>query len=315
VNDTVFASFGSSLAPILILIGVGAIARSMILTEQKTWEALDHINFKLLIPTLIIGTLSETDIYAISGFRIMFMIVSVLVCLTLVLAYLHYLLVPKKLDPPEFSSVFQTSTRWNASIAIATAGLFFDAKAIAVIAIIMVALMPLVNIINISMMVRVVGKAEVSLTTTLKTIALNPIIIGCLIGIVVSASKTNLPSPIERSFDILAQACIGTILISLGSALSQGGLRNKLNPILLGCFLKLLVMPALVLIIGYLVNLDAQYLTIATVATAMPTATNGYIVAQEMGGDAPLYATIATTQTLLSFLTVPLWYFLCLSLL
>jgi predicted permease len=32
---------------------------------------------------------------------------------------------------------------------------------------------------------------------------------------------------------------------------------------------------------------------------------NGYVLAKQMGGDAELYATVTTLQTLLSFATIP----------
>jgi len=39
---------------------------------------------------------------------------------------------------------------------------------------------------------------------------------------------------------------------------------------------------------------------------AMPTATSAYILARQLGGDAPLMATITTAQTLLAMLSLPL---------
>ncbi len=32
---------------------------------------------------------------------------------------------------------------------------------------------------------------------------------------------------------------------------------------------------------------------------------NGYLLARQMGGDAPLYAAVATLQTAVSFITIP----------
>lgn len=42
---------------------------------------------------------------------------------------------------------------------------------------------------------------------------------------------------------------------------------------------------------------------------AVPTAMNGYLLAKQMGGDAELYASVATIQTAASFLTIPLVLF------
>ena len=42
------------------------------------------------------------------------------------------------------------------------------------------------------------------------------------------------------------------------------------------------------------------------VYAALPTASNAYIMARQMGGDAPLMASLVTWQTLLAAATVPL---------
>jgi hypothetical protein len=45
---------------------------------------------------------------------------------------------------------------------------------------------------------------------------------------------------------------------------------------------------------------------VLALCAAVPTAMNGYILARQMGGDAPLYAAVTTVQTVASFLTIPL---------
>jgi hypothetical protein len=41
-------------------------------------------------------------------------------------------------------------------------------------------------------------------------------------------------------------------------------------------------------------------------SASVPTAMNGYLLAKQMGGDAPLYAAISTIQTVAAFFTMPL---------
>ncbi len=314
MNGTIFTDFTLASLPILLLIATGFLTRRLLVQDSAVWTALDRINFRILIPALIISTIAQTNIHAVSGLRLGAAIVLVLLTLTLILVFLCRLLVPAVVDYPAYSSIFQTSTRWNASIAIVVATLIFDPVAITVIAIIMVVLMPIVNVINISMMMRLPGAHDTSVAGTLVQFSRNPIILGCLIGILLSVTRAPLPEPIINSLDILGMASIGTILLSLGAGLNLSAFQRRLIPIAISSFLKLIAMPSLVLLFGSLLDIGAAFLIVITVATAMPTATNGYVVAQEMGGDAPLYASICTVQMLLSFVTVPLWLLLCLQL-
>jgi malonate transporter len=47
-------------------------------------------------------------------------------------------------------------------------------------------------------------------------------------------------------------------------------------------------------------------LMVIALGASVPTAMNGYLLAKQMGGDAPLYAAVATVQTVVSFFTIPL---------
>ncbi len=298
-----------ALAPIFILIATGAISRYYLFRDPKIWDTLDSLNFKLLIPSLIVGSLSKTDFHAISGWDIIAIIAATLCVLTLVLYAIYWLLVPKLISPSSFTSVFQTSTRWNASIAIVVIEFLFDPIAITIVALIMVALMPLVNVINIVMLVRVLDAETSSIRMTIVKVIRNPIIVGCLVGIVISASGIQLWSPIQTGLDTLGQAAVGTILLGLGAGLNFHSFIGEKSLIALSSFLKLFLMPAFVFFIGTAFGLTPDILSVATIAAAVPTATNGYIVAKEMGGDAPLYASACTTQTVLSLATLPLWIF------
>jgi predicted permease len=69
--------------------------------------------------------------------------------------------------------------------------------------------------------------------------------------------------------------------------------------------LKLLVMPALVLGAATVLGLTGAALSVALIAATVPTAAASYILARQMGGDAPLMAEIITLQTVLAMITMP----------
>lgn len=71
--------------------------------------------------------------------------------------------------------------------------------------------------------------------------------------------------------------------------------------------IKLLCMPACVLLLVWLLGLDPVSRDVALLFAALPTATSAYILARQLGGDAELMAAIITGQTLLAMLTLPFW--------
>jgi predicted permease len=74
--------------------------------------------------------------------------------------------------------------------------------------------------------------------------------------------------------------------------------------------LKLLVMPAAALGLG--TALGARGVDLAAIAccAAVPSTSSAYVLARQMGGNAPLMAEIITLQTLLAMGTMPVVLFL-----
>jgi len=65
------------------------------------------------------------------------------------------------------------------------------------------------------------------------------------------------------------------------------------------------VLPVVAAAFARLAGLDGVGLAVVVLCTAVPTASGSYVLARQMGGDAPLMAEILTVQTLLAMLTLP----------
>jgi predicted permease len=72
-----------------------------------------------------------------------------------------------------------------------------------------------------------------------------------------------------------------------------------------GVILKLLVMPVLALGLALSFGISGINLVIVAVCSAVPTSPSAYVLARQMGGDAPLLAQIITLQTILAAITMP----------
>ena len=305
----------ASMMPLLITIAMGYACRHTILNSQTIWDAIDTLNFRLLIPALIISNLMTADIFAIRGDQITVLALLALAVIAGVAMACGVLVPSFRTDAPAFTSVFQTATRWNASIAIAICSVVFPHQSVTVVAIMMIAIMPAVNVLNIWVMVKWLDVTGASARSIALKIISNPIIIGCLVGIVLASIKFDVPPAISNSVDHLGAASIATILLSLGAGLKGAELRGQKLHLFLSCLLRLFLAPLVVLGGGVMLSVDPQILAVATVAMAMPTAANGYIIAQKMGGDAPLYASICAFQTSLALISIPIWLGVCAALL
>ena len=70
-------------------------------------------------------------------------------------------------------------------------------------------------------------------------------------------------------------------------------------------FLKLVLMPVIAVTLALQFGLADSNLAVVTICSAVPTASSAYVLARQMGGDAPLLAQIITLQTILAAATMP----------
>lgn len=298
----------TAILPLLLTGLAGLVLARTLLRDESVWRGIERVTFVVLIPALIVSTLAEADLSSLPTLAIA---VAFLGALTVVVALLVTLYAMQRKrwhwGAPAWSSVFQSATRWNASVAIAiVAGSLAD-EAIALVAVTMVLMMPIVNVLNVVVLVRVLAGAEASIADTLVRIASNPIIVGCAVGLGLAVADVTLPVAASETLATLGAASIPLVMLAIGAALDLPSIVRPDRDVLIACGARLVLFPALVLVAVRALGLDEPLVAAAIVCAAVPTAANGYVLARELGGDAPLYARIATVQVMLSLFTLPAW--------
>jgi hypothetical protein len=77
-------------------------------------------------------------------------------------------------------------------------------------------------------------------------------------------------------------------------------------PLVAASTLKLLVMPLLVAGLAAVMGVTGPAMVAALICAAVPGAPSSFILARQLGGDAPLMAGITTVQTVAALITMPL---------
>ena len=129
---------------------------------------------------------------------------------------------------------------------------------------------------------------------------------ACLLGILLNLTGIGLPPVIAPMLDILGRAALAFGLLLVGTGLTLGAINTSRAMIARTTGLKLVVLPALVALTCGAFGVGGLAATIAVLFGGMPTATNAYILARQLGGDAELTAGIITVQTALSMISLPI---------
>ena len=104
----------------------------------------------------------------------------------------------------------------------------------------------------------------------------------------------------------LGAASLPLGLLCVGAALEFAGARRWVRPVAIASVLKFGAMPLATMAVALLVGLSGEALVTALVFQVLPTASSSYILARQLGGDAPLMAGITAVQTVLAVAAIPL---------
>jgi malonate transporter len=106
--------------------------------------------------------------------------------------------------------------------------------------------------------------------------------------------------------DALGRSSLAIGLLVTGAGLHLEGLLRPSPGAAVGVFLKLILMPVLAIALALWFGLTGANLVIVAACSAVPASSSGYVMARQMGGDAPLVAQIITLQTIFAAITMPI---------
>jgi predicted permease len=139
-------------------------------------------------------------------------------------------------------------------------------------------------------------------------IKIPPLWAVCL-GVVLNLFTSKQPEFIHTILTLLAGGVVPLMLLVLGMSIRWESLRFSYLKLLLPVSLiSLIIVPFTVNIVGQLIGLDAPLLIPVTLLAAMPTMVFGIVICERYQLETELYAAAVTLTTLLSLITLPLWF-------
>jgi malonate transporter and related proteins len=295
----------AALLPVFLLIVLGLILKRSLMRLETQWHGLERLTYYVLLPMLLIQTLVKADltkvpVVGVGGALLISALAMSLLCLAL-----RPLLARMDIGGPAFSSIFQGATRWQTYVALAISENLYDDTGLALASVAMVAIIPLVNVFGVAVLAHYASPEKQSARAIAMTVVRNPLIWACAIGLAVNMVHLPLPKIWHEVADALGRSSLAIGLLVTGAGLHLEGLFRPSVGAAIGVVLKLVLMPAMAVALALLFGLTGANLVIVTACAAVPASSSGYVLARQMGGDAPLLAQIITLQTIFAALTMP----------
>lgn len=297
-----------ALAPIFILIVIGHALKRWRFLPDAFWAPAEKLTYFVTFPALLAHSLARADLAGLAWEAVAVgMIAATLAVAALAVAARRAM----GGTPEAFTSAFQGAVRPNTYIGLAGASSLFGADGVTLTAVCIAAVVPLVNVLAVACICACVPRPGrgVAVATALGIVR-NPLVLGCVAGIALNLSGIGAPLVVGDLMRILGAAALPIGLLAVGAGLALDSLGGSGRPLLASCALKLVALPLTALaVLGVLwlagVAVSPVALGITVLYAALPCSASSYVLARQMGGDAPLMANIITLQTLLAAGSIP----------
>lgn len=290
----------SNLLYLLVVLGLGFLARSVGLLNDARSDRLTQFAFYVALPALVFTSTATQSLGEVLEPRLVLGFWAVLLSAAAVGWVVHR----RESSASVRSVAVVQSYHCNLGflglpIVAATFGDVVTAKASLLLGIGALTQVPLTVAVLVF-----VNNADANVRDELGNVFANPVLIALCLGLLCSAFGVSVPAPVWSGLDAVAGFALPVALLVVGASLSLDEASVDLSTVGSVVALKMLVMPAIALLTFSLLSADVSTTRAGVLMLAMPTAVSTFIYASELGGDANLASANVFATTVASVGTI-----------
>lgn len=296
--------------PIFLVMVIGYVLRRLHVVDEPFIKTLNSFNYKVTLPVLLFRDIAESDFYSVWDTKyVAFCFLVTLTCIAVIWLAAGLIYQNKDL----LGEFVQASYRSSAAVlGIAFIQNIYGTSGMAPLMII--GTVPLYNIAAVLILSftgpSTQGFSMKTLKKSLLDIARNPIILGILLGMIVSACRISFPVILTKTVNNISVLATPLALIGLGAGFEGSKALKQLKPTAAATLLKLVVQPVLFLPLAIRMGFRDEMLVALLVMLGAPTTVSCYIMAKNMGHEGVLTSSVVVATTFLSSVTLTVFLFI-----
>ncbi len=304
--DSFLVAF-NAVGPFLILLGIGFGAVRLKLTDRDFMNRLNKLNYRLFFPFLMFNNVYGAKPENMPSLKLMLTGSLSVILLVVLLVFL----VPKFVkENPRRGVVIQGIFRSNFIIyGIPLTTYVFGAEKSSVCGMMILIMVSIFNIAGVIVLEIFREGGKVSMKPLLLGLVKNPLLQGCVAGLLFYLLQIQLPAFIASPVSSLASLATTLALVVLGANLKFDELRKNARTVSAVLVIRLILLLLLMVPFGYLIGLRGVELFLILMIFGTPVATSSYPMAQNMGGDGQLAGQLVFVSTVASLGTIFLFIF------
>ena len=294
----------NAVLPLFVLIALGYVIRNRGWLPEGFIPIFNKFCFKIAIPCSLFDSALRSDIrHTFSPKLMAFTLISLCAVVALLWIFFPFFIKSR----PQAGSAIQAAFRSNIALfGLPLALNLFGESARAPMAIAIAFAVPFYNIVSVVLLASFSGSGHrMSLGEVLKEILTNGLVVGSILGMVLSfLGLGDLPPLLSVPIEDLAACATPVAMISLGANFSFQNAAHNRYPLFLALLMKLVLLPAAVVPLAMALGFQGAELGAVYIMYAAPVSTSSYVMADSMGCDGELAGESVVLSTFFSAFSV-----------
>ncbi len=293
--------------PLLLLMFLGTFLRKIKIFDKYFLKKTNNFAFSVLLPVLLFNNIYNSEISEEVNLQFILFAISI-VLLTI---GIMFIIVPKfEKDNRNRGVIIQGLYRSNFILfGVPLCINIFGEEGAGIVTALIAIIIPLYNFLAV-LILDVYTDEKVSYKKTVMSILKNPLIIGSLLGITMSALQIKLPTPVEKTISDIAKAATPIALMVLGGEIEIKNMWGNMKYLVWVSLGKLFIIPALVVLVSIAFGYRGVELCALFSMVAPSASVSSYTMAQQCDCNYELAGQIVFFTTIVSPFSIFLFIFI-----
>ena len=294
----------NSLFPIFTLLLLGFVLKRQGITDTVFLKTADRLIYYIFFPLMLFWKIGGASLAG--GIDWIFCAATLITFLTM---FVLSTLVIKLMGISNFKagSFSQGCYRFNTYIGVAVILNSLGEEGIQYFGVVIGFVIPLINVFAVSTLIWFSGQ-EMNVQKRLRfagsALVSNPLILGCIAGILYARLIGSFPVFIDNSLSLVSMVALPLALISVGGSLTFAGVKENAGIAFFASLLKVVALPLTGFLFFYLFDVTGVPFKVGLLFFSLPASTAIYVLSSQLNSDTELASSVILISTLLSFVSL-----------
>lgn len=283
---TLFLETVNAISPVFLVMFLGMFLNKLRFFSEITKDEIVKLVYYVGTPALLFHTVAKAELtVAMDAKLVLFMLCAVL-CYVFLLIFLCFGI----RDPKKKGAIVQIGYRSNIAIAGMPLAMSLMAESGVLTMAITVAFVTICYNVTAVILLSYYGNKTQKFSSLVLGVLKNPLIIGTVLGLIVSIFKIPMPHILEKGLEYAGDIAASLGLLIIGANISLKGFQSNRGYIFLAVFFRNVLAPLLFLTSSILLGFRGDALIIIAILSATPAAVNCFVMAKKLGVDPDISA-------------------------